>query len=298
MSETSPKVSVLLITYNHARFVAEAIESILMQRVEFDFEVVVADDGSTDRTLKIIKESAARDSRLRLLPSESNVGISRNYQRGFAACRGDYVAIIEGDDYWISPRKLQLTANFLDRNPSCSFCFHRVIRYNSLPESARLFPPHWSVEQHLTGRELAENNFTAGVSTCVYRRQVVAAVKPELWDLDIREWPFNVVMAESGSIGYVPQLLSIYRAHKSGIFSLLSNQEQFTELCRLIEPYDKVLDYKFTGQFQKMKAASARALAAGPRRGLNLRTRMWTNYWRTRIWIAQRLPRRLKDNLK
>jgi len=297
MTERSPTVSVLLITYNQAKFVAEALESILMQRTDFDFEVVVADDGSTDRTFEIVKAYADRDSRVRLLPSESNLGISRNYQRGFAACRGDYVAVLEGDDYWISPRKLQLTAGFLDRNPRCSFCFHRNIRYDSLPESTMLFPQHWTVEQYLTARELAETNFIGGFSTCVYRRMVVAALKPELWDLDIREWPFNIVVAEHGSIGYVPQILSMYRAHEGGIWSLRSTREQSAELCRLIESYDKFLDYKFSDEFQKMKATAM--LATTPTIiPIDLRTRIALAYWRTRIWIAQRLPRRLKDKLK
>ena len=295
MSEISPTVSVLLITYNHAKFVAEALESILMQRTDFDFEVVVADDGSTDRTFEIIKAYAERDSRMRLLPSESNLGITRNYQRGFAACHGEYVAVLEGDDYWISPRKLQLTASFLDRNPRCSFCFHRNIRYDSLPESLVLFPPHWTVEQYLTARELAETNFIGGFSTCVYRRKVVAALKPELWDLDIREWPFNIVVAEHGPIGYVPQILSMYRAHEGGISSLRSSKEQFAELCRLIESYDKFLDYKFFAEFQKMKMAAQAATTTTP---VYSGTRIRIAYWRTRIWIAQRLPRRLKDKLK
>src|SRR5262249_26249784 len=149
MTEPDLTASVLLITYNHARFVTEALESILMQQTDFDFEIVVADDGSTDRTFEIIKEYAGREPHMRLLPAESNLGISRNYQRGFAACRGDYVAVIEGDDYWISPRKLQMTASYLDRNPKCSFCFHRVIRYDTLPEALTLFPSHWTVAQYL-----------------------------------------------------------------------------------------------------------------------------------------------------
>src|SRR5262249_4802543 len=150
---------------------------------------------------------------------------------------------------------------------------------------ATLFPQHWTVEQHFAARELVETNFIGGFSTCVYRRQVVAALKPELWDLDIREWPFNIIMAEHGSIGYVPPILSVYRAHEGGIWSLRSNNEQFDELCHLIESYDKFLDYKFSDEFQKMKAAARNASTTSGVPAY-LRTRIGFARCRRRIWIS------------
>jgi glycosyltransferase involved in cell wall biosynthesis len=289
MNDPAPDVSVLLITYNHAKFVAQALDSVLMQQADFDFEVVAADDGSTDGTFAIIKKYAERDSRIRVLSSDSNAGISRNYQRGFAACRGEFVAVLEGDDYWMSPRKLDLTAEFLRRNPTCSFCFHRIIRYDPYPETVMLFPPQWTVEQQLTVRELAKGNFVGGFSTCVYRRKIIEALPSTLWRLDIREWFFNIVVAEHGPIGYLPQILSIYRAHEGGIWSMKSNAEHTSELRRLIECYDKFLDYRFTHELQHSIAPPPAGLA-GARRMLF--------YWRVRIWVAQRLPGSLKDKLR
>jgi glycosyltransferase involved in cell wall biosynthesis len=289
MNDKTPRMSVLLVTYNHAKFIKQALDSILMQQTEFEFEIVAVDDCSTDNTLGILRRYEERHPQLRVMAAETHLGISANYHRGFKACRGEYVAVIEGDDYWISPRKLEMTANFLDRNPSCSFCFHRVIRYDPHPEAMRLFPQNWTVEQHLAVHELVESNFIGGFSTCVYRRNLIAGLRSDLWNLDIREWPFNIVMAQHGPIGYVPQVMSVYRAHEGGIWSLRSNREKAAELHRLIEAYDKFLDYKFTEQFQQMAEAAARSLQAPSRISL---------YWRIRIWIAQRLPPRLKQQLK
>jgi len=291
----NPAVSVLLVTCNHAKYVAQAMDSILMQRTDFDFEIVVADDCSSDSTLTIIKEYEKQHSQLRVLPAENHVGISRNYQRGFAACRGKYIALLEGDDYWISPRKLQAMSAFLNRNPHCSFCFHRLIRYDQHPEKVAIHPAHWTVEQILTVNELAGGNFIGGFSTCVYRREIVAALKPQLWELDIREWFFNLAVAEHGPIGYVPQILSVYRAHPEGIWSLKSQSETLPELLELIDSYDEFLDFKFTRELQAFRQKLAPGLTMRPS---NRRLRIWLAYWRVRIWIASRLPVRVKRVLK
>ena len=288
MNNSRPDVSVLLITYNHAKFVAQALDSVLMQ-VDLDFEIVAADDGSTDGTYEIIKKYAEQDSRIRVLSSDSNAGISRNYQRGFAACRGEYIAVLEGDDYWISPRKLDLAVEFLRRNPACSFCCHRIVRYDAHPESVALFPKNWTVEQYLNVRELAEGNFIAGFSTCVYRREIIEKLPVNLWDLDIREWFFNIVVAEHGPIGFVPRIMSVYRAHEGGIWSMKSEAEKASELNRLIESYDKFLDHRYTNEFQRSVVRHPLALKRVIRTPL---------YWRVRIWTLQRLPRRFKDKLK
>ncbi len=288
---TNPALSVLLVTYNHAKYVAQALDSILMQRTDFDFEVVVADDCSSDSTLNIIKEYQQQHSQLRVLPAEAHVGISRNYQRGFAACRGRYIAVLEGDDYWISPRKLQAMSAFLNRNPHCSFCFHRIIRYDQHPETVAVHPAHWTVEQILTANELAGGNFIGGMSTCVYRREIIAALKPQVWQLEIREWLFNLVVAQHGPIGYVPQILSVYRAHPEGIWSLKSLSATLPELLKLIDCYDEFLDFKFTRELQAFRQRLAPGLTM---RSSNRRVRMWLKYWRVRIWIAKLLPVRVK----
>src|SRR5712692_739118 len=113
----TPKLSVLLITYNHEKYIRQALDGVMMQKTDFDFEIVVADDHSLDSTIAIIEEYQADNHNIRVLPSERNVGITRNYQRGFGACRGEYIAVLEGDDFWISPTKLRTLVAFLEQHP-------------------------------------------------------------------------------------------------------------------------------------------------------------------------------------
>jgi glycosyltransferase involved in cell wall biosynthesis len=284
-------MSVLLVTYNHEKFIAQALDSILMQQADFAFEIVAVDDCSTDNTLAILRQYESQHPQLRVLPTENKLlGISRNYQRGFAACRGEFVAVLEGDDYWISPRKLQMAAGFLKRNPACSFCFHRIIRHDSHPETAIICPPNWTVEQILTVDELASGNFIGGFSTCVYRREIIANQPPELWELDIREWFFNVVVAQHGPIGYIPQVLSVYRAHEGGIWSMRSPAEHLAELSRLISCYDDFLNFRFAKEFEEAKSKYALTFSR--------RETPISLYWRVRIWLFSLVPVQLKERVK
>ena len=109
-----PKVSVCMISYQHAAYIRQAVESILSQDVDFPIELVIGDDCSRDDTGAICDEFAARDPRVRLLPRQRNLGVMPNFSRTLLACRGEYIAICEGDDYWTDPLKLSKQAAFLD----------------------------------------------------------------------------------------------------------------------------------------------------------------------------------------
>ena len=145
-----PLVSVCMTTYNHEPYIAEAIESVLAQQTSFGVELVVGEDCSTDRTAAICREYAAKyPDRIRLVTSPENVGWRANYRRTFEACRGKYVAYLDGDDWWCDPRKLQMQADLLESAPSCGCAYarqqllpeHRPHRTRSRGALYRLRPP-------------------------------------------------------------------------------------------------------------------------------------------------------------
>jgi glycosyltransferase involved in cell wall biosynthesis len=108
-------VSVSLITFNHEPHIDEAVTSVLAQRTAFDVEILVGEDSSTDRTRVLLEALRSRNpGQLTLLASGTRLGGPANLARTIAACRGEYVALLEGDDYWTSPAKLQKQADFLD----------------------------------------------------------------------------------------------------------------------------------------------------------------------------------------
>lgn len=113
-----PLVSVAMITYNHRPYIGQAIESVLGQKTEFPFELVIGEDCSTDGTREVIEEYQRKYPKvIRLITSEKNVGLKKNSYRALKACRGKYIAFCEGDDYWHHPLKLQQQADYLERHP-------------------------------------------------------------------------------------------------------------------------------------------------------------------------------------
>src|SRR5690554_2607359 len=120
-------VSVVMPTYNHEKYIRQAIEGVLMQETDFLFELIIIEDCSVDDTKKIALEYAEKHPEIiNVLGAEKNLGITDNYFRAMGAITGKYIAICEGDDYWTDPLKLQKQVNFMETNPDCSLCFHPI----------------------------------------------------------------------------------------------------------------------------------------------------------------------------
>ena len=121
-----PKVSVCVVTYNHEKYIRECLESIVNQKCDFNFEVIVGEDCSTDNTRAIVQEYADKYPNIvKPLFHEKNVGASDNYFLVHNQAKGEYICHMDGDDYAL-PGKLQAQANFMDKTPDCNICFHRV----------------------------------------------------------------------------------------------------------------------------------------------------------------------------
>lgn len=250
-----PKVSVLIITYNHEKYIRQALDSVMMQKTDFPFEVIIADDCSQDATPEIIRDYRAEDTEIRLLLNDTNLGVTRTYKRGFDACRGEYIAVIEGDDFWISPRKLELLYTFLQEHPESPLCFHRIIRIEEGLDRSAVYPQLTLDKQFcfFTASDLARQNFIRNVSACMYRRKAIAVLDPRIWNMKVREWLFNIVVAQQGPIGYVPEILSVYRAHPSGVWSGKTITERSTEILELVDVYNEYLGFRFNAEFEEFK---------------------------------------------
>ena len=121
---TESLVSVSMITYNHAPYIAQAIEGVLQQKVNFPIELVVGEDCSTDGTRQIVLEYQKKyPDIIRVITSDNNVGSHKNSLRTMKACRGKYIAFCEGDDYWHHPHKLRIQVDYLETHPECGLVF-------------------------------------------------------------------------------------------------------------------------------------------------------------------------------
>ena len=123
------KVSVLMPTYNHEKTIAQAIESFLQQKCSFSAELCIGDDKSTDSTLAIARSYAEKyPDRIKLLAKEQNQGLMANYKSLLEIATGEYIAILESDDYWVDSEKLEKQISFLDRNQDYGLSFTGWIR--------------------------------------------------------------------------------------------------------------------------------------------------------------------------
>ena len=125
------KVSVFMMTYNHETFIGQAIESVLAQETPFDWELVVGEDCSTDGTRAVVQEYCARfPDKIRLLPGDRRIGQMPNFARTIKACRGEYIAKLEGDDYWTDPKKMEKQVQFLDAHPDTVLHYMNAVAFD------------------------------------------------------------------------------------------------------------------------------------------------------------------------
>jgi glycosyltransferase involved in cell wall biosynthesis len=246
-------VSVLVVTYNHARFVRQALDGALGQRLPQQFEILISEDCSTDGTREILQEYAECHPHLvRLLLSERNLHSNEVVARGFRAARGRYVALLDGDDYWTSDDKLRAQVAFLDARPDLTICFHNV---HVVDEHSQSTGRLWNApgQPEVSGlHELLRGNFIA-TSSVMYRRAAVTEV-PAWYDgfFPVTDWPLHVLYAREGRIGYLDRTLGAYRLHGGGLFSTLGEREKL----------EANADF-----YRRLRACSSRTVAAEVARG-------------------------------
>lgn len=250
------KASVLLISYNQERYIKECVESILMQDTSFDVEIIVADDYSTDETLKIITNLLSVNKfPYKVLNSGKNIGMHQNYRRGFEACSGDYIAIIEGDDYWDDPMRLNKHIVFLDKNPNCVLSFNRLKIHQQ--EKNRLILQEWNHQkdvEFITTSMMASKNRIGNLSACVLRKSVLQKLPPELYELGFADWMLGMALGEHGTLARLKEPMSVYRVHEKGIWSGSLKVEKYSKLINTIIPkYDAYLGYKYHNEFEIFK---------------------------------------------
>ncbi|HSK08715.1 MAG TPA: glycosyltransferase [Vicinamibacterales bacterium] len=207
------KLSVILKAYNHEAFVAQAFESALAQRTTFPYEIVVGEDHSSDGTRDIVDQFAGRHpDRIRLVDRPARVGMVRNTMDLYSAAHAEYIAWLDGDDYWTSPDKLQKQVEWLDRHPRHTMCFHEA---ELLDESGRF--SRWSLatpgqEDYSIEDILARP--PGYTSTCVFRR-VLREFPVWFADLPFSDWPLEVLHAALGPAGWLPDFMAVYRVRDS-----------------------------------------------------------------------------------
>jgi glycosyltransferase involved in cell wall biosynthesis len=234
------KLSILILAYNHERFITQALDSVLMQQVDFDYEIVIGEDCSTDNTRDIlIGYQQEHPEKIRLLLPEKNLGMHDNFIQTFKACRGTYIALLEGDDYWTSPDKLQKQVDFLDTHTDYTICFHNALILDL--DGSTMSP--FSTEKNknvFTLEDILSSNMIPTASI-MFRQGLIHEFPKWIYDVDLVDWTLQVFLAQHGNIGYIDEFLSVYRKHPEGNWSRKSSLEATKELTKLFQYFIKYL---------------------------------------------------------
>ena len=235
-----PVVSVLLITYNQQDFIAQAIESVLMQKVNFPYEIIIGEDLGPDNTRTICNYYADRlengdlklkNVSIRVLPREENLGVAGNWCDCAQHARGKYMMMLDGDDYWTDPNKMQTQVDFMEAHPECVICHTNTdILYMNTgsikPCNKHNVPEGMILHDVMGGREQMTSS-----TMCLRAEAVKKQIPFEMYvkeDFPCEDWPTIAILSAYGEIRYLPQTTTVYRVGQASV----TNEENYDKIRR------------------------------------------------------------------
>tara|TARA_B110000902_G_scaffold232352_1_gene275250 strand:+ start:1368 stop:2270 length:903 start_codon:yes stop_codon:yes gene_type:complete len=204
-------LSILCITYNHDKFIGEAIESWLEQKTDFQIEIIIGDDCSTDKTVYEVKKHLKIHNNIKLIERAKNIGFINNFIETYKQCNGKYIAICEGDDYWIDKNKLQMQVDFLENNNNYVLTHTNVFTLNNEKKLCQLKPDSYNYENNIY------NKNEISTLTAVFRNFNIDF--SEKWSqFMMADWPLWITLSEKGRFKYFDKKTGVYRINETGIW--------------------------------------------------------------------------------
>jgi len=215
-----------MITYGHEKYIRQAIESILTQECNFNYELIVANDCSPDLTDEIINEIIRNNPKgnlIKYVNRSQNIGMQLNYIDAYQNCKGKYIATCEGDDYWTDPLKLQKQVDFLEGNPEYAISFHKVdVLQDGIIKEDTITA---KVPETTTIKDLARGNY---IHTCsvVYRNNLFAELPEYFKESPVGDYFLHLLNARFGMIKCFEETMGVYRVYGTSVWSSKTQNER------------------------------------------------------------------------
>ena len=229
------KISVLVMSYNHEKFIQQTLDGFIKQKTSFPFVVYIGDDCSTDKTIDLIEIYAKKHPDIiKPIFHVQNVGGEQNFLDIAKLVKTPYVALCEGDDYWTDPLKLQKQVDFLDAHPECSICFHPVkVVWEDKSQKDSIFPsPSFRFRKKITTlHDLLKHNYIQ-TNSVVYRwrfHKDNLDLIPE--DSLPGDYFLHLLHAQTGKIGFIDDVMAVYRKHAGGLWWNVGKSDEWFLKC-------------------------------------------------------------------
>jgi glycosyltransferase involved in cell wall biosynthesis len=254
LDASRPKATVMIITYNHVKYIAQAIESVLAQQTTFPFAIHVVDDCSTDGTSDVVRNYAARyPGVVKPFINKKNLGrkvTQRNFYYGWSTLDGDYACVLEGDDYWATTTRLQTHVDFLEANPDFAGCATHALKvYEDGSKDPEMFPPQAREIHDVRDLIMISSFFHASSLTFrnVFRGKVPRYLRSPL-SCDIF---ITIAHAQFGKIRFFSDVGSVYRVHDGGLFSGMCKTKGWMWNIDGFVACNRWLGYRYFGTFAR-----------------------------------------------
>ena len=210
------KLSIIMLVYNHERFIAQALESVLMQKTDFEYELIIGEDCSSDGSREIIRSYEKRfEGKMKPLYRDTNMGMAGNLMDCLMRCTGQYIAVLEGDDFWTDDKKLQKQAAFLDEHPEYVMVVHN---WNIVSGSGAFIEKGSnSREFKKFGKEDLQRYGLPAQTSTIFVRNIAGDLK-EKYKKTIKKYFWippdrwaSLLLLLYGEIAFLPDVMSSYR---------------------------------------------------------------------------------------
>lgn len=253
-----PTISIIVLSYNQEKYIRKALDSIISQMGWFTYEIILSDDGSTDATPEIMQNFAEAHPHLaRVISRRYNMGISENFLRCFNEALGEYVAVLEGDDYWESPENLIKKIKFLDSNPDCSMVFSKIKMLFQKEDGEKI--EYLERQRTIKGNRLNGQNFLdepnmnliVNFSACVFRTELMQQLPYTAYIHRLSEITVAFFLEQFGPIGYLHDPMTVYRHHGAGTWTSLSTKQKLQDAMAIREVVRAVASPEYKEQIAK-----------------------------------------------
>ena len=263
-NENRPIVVVFCTSFNHGKYIKQTLDSIMKQKTDYSFKIVVHDDASTDNSQEIIREYAKRfpETIIPILQKENQFskGVNVYNEQLEELMQGKYIAYCECDDYWTDENKLQKQIDYMENHPNCSMCVHNTKKVNESGNDLDILFNNVGEDKDYCAEDviLAGGGGLFHTSSYLYRTELKAIMPDCFMMKKVADYPMAIYMSTKGYIHYMKETMSAYRVAAIQSWSVIFNKDNharvshYLEIIRTLKKMDEYTKYQYTNAFQKI----------------------------------------------